>query len=992
MIYEEEVVQLVAITKRVPDKRRMRLAVATIVLLGMFVIASLQFALQKAYASADVRASLFELPEEPYWNMMQTYKEQGYEISDVEVVVKGAHYSDTNADTLEVVSELDGRTGEILIWRESETMDTWVEWTVEIPKSGLYSMTFTYYPIEGKRAPIRRALKIDGEYPFREARRFQFNRLFRDAAPPIQDNRGNDVQPAQVEIKQWITTQLYDPDGLYVDPVLFYLEEGTHTIRLEALSEPIAIDTIVLGGLKKVPTYEEVLNEYRAKGYKEVENVFVKFQAEDTYTKSDATIRREFGSDPLSEPFAAGQWRLNEFGGWRWRKGNQEVTWKFTVPETGFYKLIMRVYQDEHLPSVRSIRIDGEFLFEEMKEVNFYRDKHWRIEVFSDENGQPYLIPLEAGEHTLTMTVKVGEVARTVNVFTSTIRKMADLGHRVSMLIGRNPDPNMEWELEKRIPNLIEDLQAIREELAGEVDFLTELALGKRPIIANSILIVLEQLDQFLDDPDRMVLGLERFQTNQQSLGTWILDLQNKSLRMDYIAFASPDMPEPRGRSSLWERWSLSFFNFRDSFNKDYTGVGSYHEEGRVLEVWSLRGREWTQIIKEMAEETFTPVTGIHVNMNILPSNQTQVLLLATVAGQGPDVALGVPPTMPVEFAIRNGLVDLSQFPDFEEVAQRFRPGAMTPFEYRGGVYALPENQDFSMMFYRTDILGMLGLEPPQTWEDVYKMIPTLHANRLDFYYGGGGSSAGFMPFLYQRGGQFYTDDGLRSALDTPEALQAFKEYTDLYTSYRIPMEANFYMRMRTGEIPIGVAGYGVYTQLSTAAPEITGWWEMAPMPGRMREDGVIDRSAGGSSQVAIIMRDCDDPEAAWEFLKWWTSAEVQAQYGTELEALIGVEARWNTANVEALKSLPWPRQDIEAILEQWEWFQEIPVVLGGYYTGRHIKNAWNRVVLQGWNPMEALEEAVRDINRELKRKQEEFGITSAEDLRSVLQQAEGSD
>lgn len=194
-------------------------------------------------------------------------------------------------------------------------------------------------------------------------------------------------------------------------------------------------------------------------------------------------------------------------------------------------------------------------------------------------------------------------------------------------------------------------------------------------------------------------------------------------------------------------------------------------------------------------------------------------------------------------------------------------------------------------------------------------------------------------------------------------------------------MEANFYMRMRSGEIPIGIAGYGVYTQLSVAAPEITGWWEMAPMPGHMKDGGVIDRSAGGSSQVAVIMRDCEDPEAAWEFLKWWTSAEVQARYGTELEALIGVEARWNTANVEALQSLPWPRRDIEAILEQWEWFQEIPVVLGGYYTDRHVNNAWNRVVLQGWNAMEALEEAVREINRELQRKQEEFGITSADDL-----------
>lgn len=51
-------------------------------------------------------------------------------------------------------------------------------------------------------------------------------------------------------------------------------------------------------------------------------------------------------------------------------------------------------------------------------------------------------------------------------------------------------------------------------------------------------------------------------------------------------------------------------------------------------------------------------------------------------------------------------------------------------------------------------------------------------------------------------------------------------------------------------------------------------------------------------------------------------------------------------------------------------------MVLGGYFTGRHIQNAWNRVVLQGTNPREALELAVKDIDRELAKKQEEFGTT----------------
>jgi ABC-type glycerol-3-phosphate transport system substrate-binding protein len=181
--------------------------------------------------------------------------------------------------------------------------------------------------------------------------------------------------------------------------------------------------------------------------------------------------------------------------------------------------------------------------------------------------------------------------------------------------------------------------------------------------------------------------------------------------------------------------------------------------------------------------------------------------------------------------------------------------------------------------------------------------------------------------------------------------------------------------------MPIGIADYWTYVLLSTAARELSGRWGMAPIPGKRMPDGTINRATGGSGDAVVIFKQSEHPQEAWEFVKWWTSAETQSRYAVELEALLGVEARWNTANTEALQSMAWPGHDIAAIREQWQWFQQRPVVLGGYFTPRHIDNAWNRVVLQGWNSREALDEAVRQINRELRKKQEEFGILPATDL-----------
>ena len=100
-------------------------------------------------------------------------------------------------------------------------------------------------------------------------------------------------------------------------------------------------------------------------------------------------------------------------------------------------------------------------------------------------------------------------------------------------------------------------------------------------------------------------------------------------------------------------------------------------------------------------------------------------------------------------------------------------------------------------------------------------------------------------------------------------------------------------------------------------------------------------------------------------------STSVQRQFGSEIEALNGRAARWNTANLEAFGDMAWPRDDLKQIERTFEQVTQIPVVLGGYFAGRHINNAFNRVVISGQNARDSLEESVKDINRELKRRRE---------------------
>lgn len=343
-------------------------------------------------------------------------------------------------------------------------------------------------------------------------------------------------------------------------------------------------------------------------------------------------------------------------------------------------------------------------------------------------------------------------------------------------------------------------------------------------------------------------------------------------------------------------------------------------------------------------------------------------MLLAVAADREPDIAMGVAANTPVEFAIRGVLEPLSDYQQFETMKNRFLEGVMTPFEYSGNYYAVPETMNFKALLYRKDIIQKLGIMIPDTWDDIYNhVLPALYQNNLEFYC----SSGDYTTFLFQHGGNFYTDDGKYSALDTPEAYEAFKEWTELFTTQGVPITANFYNRFRTGSMPMGIGGYAEYMTMVVAAPELVGRIGMAPMPGHLR-NGVVNRSSGGyADTAAMIFRSSEHKEEAVEFLEWWTQENTQVQYGKSLEAIVGTESRWNSANVNAFFEMPWSDTEKKVINESFKWAKEMPIVLGGYYTSRHITNAWNRSVLSKMDARDSLEEAVLDINRELQMRRE---------------------
>ncbi len=862
-----------------------------------------------------------------------------------------------------------------------------ISFELNVPNSGIYNILIDY-KITGSASTTDavRRVEIDGILPFSEAERISFCRRFTDEGEITLNTSGDEIRPDVKEIRSRNKTYLYDSGGFYSTPLEFVFESGIRTFSLEYISCDMNIYSISLVPVKEIPSYEQLKSGYGDTNTSKAIEEF--FQAESSMKeRSDSSIRMESNSDPAAVPRALGYKKLNVVGGFRWREGNQFITYSFKVPKDGYYKLTFRFLQswNDGLPSYRRIAIDSEVPCSELLEYCFNYDDVWATETLNI-NGEDMLFYLKEGEHTLTMTVVLGELSSIVKSVYDNMLIVSDMVQSINKLTGSNADPNYDYEFFKNIPTLENDLKIVSDsliKLADELDAKT----AKTTSMSSNFRSISSQLEKMIKDPFSIARNVDRLTSAQTNLGTYYSNMQLLPLMMDEFSIASPDVEPQKRKANFFQKIFTSCYNFILSFSKDYNGVaGIVSSDSKItdtIDVWVARGTEWAESIKYLTDMEFTPESGILVNMNVVPSSQlntgsANVLLLSLVSGTAPDVAMGVSANSPVEFAIRDAVCDLSQFDGFDEVKERFIDKIFIPFTYNGGVYALPETMNFNCLFYRKDIFSKYSYKIPDTWNDLqYDLLPKLYQNGMGFY-----MPQDFTTFLYQHGGSFYTENGLKSNLGTNEAYTAFKQYTEMFTNYGSPVSANLLTRFRTGEMPIGIGSYAFYIQLCTAAPELVGNWEIAPLPGKAKNDGTVDRSTGGLAGECdiILSKNSKKAESAWDFLKWWSDDETQITYANELESSIGVEARWNSANLEAFSSLDWSINDRKVIEEMWQWANETPVYLGSYYTTRYINNAFNSVVVSGnLTVRDALEEAVEAIDRELRNKQIEYGVLSGE-------------
>lgn len=918
-----------------------------------------------------------------YTNYVKKYTNAARPDQTVEVL--GKDYDPASVTDAQItVTTVDGEN-DVMQWANQEGS---VSWTVNIPETGVYNIKMIYEALESNTNDVEFSLLIDGESPYATASRITLSKRWINESEIKQDSRQNDIRPGQISTPCWQETPLEDIDGLFNEPLEFYMEAGEHTITFESEKAEFAVKSFIFYQYEAPAAYtapsdsdltqaqgQKITLEGETAAYKSSRTLYP------TADKSSYLTSSANGSSPTKT-------RYNTIGSGSWTQSTQTVTWEFNVDKAGYYKIGIRGRQDQMrgMYSNRRLYVNGEVPCLEANQIKFYYDTDWSITTPKSENGDDLYFYLQAGTNTISLEAVPGEIGEIMGNLDELVYNINSYYRQIRQITGPDPDEYNNYMIDTAIPSIVPDFKEYAKTLRDKKAEIEKLS-GSGGTEAETLEKMAIVLDECIKKPDLIPEMMSQIKDNITSVSSFVNQYREQPLEVDMIEVATSDQDFTSCDKSFFGSLGFGFKGFIGSFFEDYNALSD--EDESAMECWVMLGRDNAEALQQLISSEYNPTAKTKINLKLVQGG----IVEATFAGKGPDLALFMGGDFPIQLAARGVLTDLTTFSDFDEVKTRFADDATVLYQYNGGTYGLPCDQTFPMLFYRSDILSEYGIDPAtdlNTWDGLLNCLPTLQRNYLEvglilpvMTSTGGTTQVSaitepgntFAMLLLQQGLNYYNEEQTKTTFDTQEAVNAFDTWTKFYTTYSFQQTYDAFTRFRTGDMPVVIQNYTFYNQLSVAAPEIKGCWGFQPVPGTVQEDGTINHAANSNGSGAIIFTKAADQEGAWDFIKWFTSTDAQVKYGNNIESILGTMGRYATANEEALQQLSWTTSEVNLLLDQLNSQVEIPIIPASYGVTRNVMNAFRAVVNDYDNARDTLFWYNKDINDEITRKLEDLGL-----------------
>jgi len=847
-------------------------------------------------------------------------------------------------------------------------------------EAGLYYFALDYYELEESIDNTQISIKINGESPFYESQTIVLPSRWELSTQEFTlDRYLNEIQPSSNKIKAWYHHKINDYRGMHPGLFAFELEEND-VIEIEYVNGQLLIGQFYYVLEDQIPSYSDYLASH---GDANIVDDEITIAARDMSSRNDTSIRLRSEYDPSNLYYNTQFLRLNVIFGDSWQNSGQAVSYAIDVETSGYYYLSFkyRQYMIKDMPVFRKIKINGDVPFDLLENYAFPYTVSFINRTLVDENNENLKIYLEAGTHELTLEAVNYPYRQTIETIQYVMNEIQSLALNIKRYTSGGTDRYRDWDIETYFPSASSDILDWAELLNQTYVKLLGLTSVDQPSEIGNMKVAATRLINIANDinklPSLMVQFSDGDSSVNQMLGNMMQRLMRSNLELERSIFHGDD-PIAKPYANIFVRfWEGSKRLVLSFINNPYSASTRKDNE---ITVWVNHPRQYIEIMQSMIDERYSG--PMKITLSQMPDQNK--LVLANASGQSPDVAIGVNHWIPYDFAVRSASLDLRQFEGYEELVTHFSKGAMIPYVFEQGVYGLPETQNFWVTYYRKDILDSIGItEIPQTWDEIIEILPLLQSYGMNYFvplaqYSGLKPFVATLPFIYQFGGDLYTPDGMQTNINSEETLKGITLMSELFTLYNMPKYVgSFYNHFRYGLLPIGISDLSTYILLDTAAVELDGLWGMDLHPGVLDPDtGEINRYSAVGAQASMIMSATKYPEESWDFLKWWMSTEIQSDFAFLVQSTYGQAYFWNTANLDAFETLSMPREYKDIVLEQWEYALEASRIPGAYMVEREISNAWTKIVFDGTNPRQALDEAVRISNREIIYKMAEFGYT----------------
>lgn len=370
---------------------------------------------------------------------------------------------------------------------------------------------------------------------------------------------------------------------------------------------------------------------------------------------------------------------------------------------------------------------------------------------------------------------------------------------------------------------------------------------------------------------------------------------------------------------------------------------------------------------------------GIEIELLVVPWNNAQKLLTAIVGGVPPDVTMIDRPIMS-QWASRGALVPLDELIERDQLdgGQFFRHTWEETF-YDGHHWVLPFNTDARALFYNRKFFREAGLDPekpPRTWDELKRysdQLTVLDAKgkiqRLGFaplVSASGFGTAGLETYAWQLGGESISADGTRVTMNTKEWLQALEwaiDFVDQYPGGGLKGllgslgDTGAYGQdpFITGKIAMWEQGCWYLRTLRKYGPDVDFGLGDIPIP----EGGKVTFLSAGYSLG--IPKGCRNIEAAWKFISYCVSQEVQEKVIPLVE---GIPANRAAAHSDYYMHDPaW-----HFFIDRMEFGKHRPVIPVNSLCYNEALRASELAISRVKSPRQALDDSNAKVQQELDR------------------------